>query len=83
VKAYLEKSRNALRSTAVNANEGILELAVSASHYAKYFAVYALLSKIGAKYEIHDCTTSLFEYLLGRSAPPQVFMNLETLRKIE
>jgi len=56
VKAYLEKSRNALRSMEVNAREGIQEWAVSASYYAKYFVVYALLSKIGARCEIHDCT---------------------------
>jgi len=73
VKAYLEKSRNALRSMEVNAREGIQEWAVSASYYAKYFVVYALLSKIGARCEIHDCTIALFEYLFGRSVPPQVF----------
>lgn len=72
VKAYLEKSRNALRSMEVNAREGILEWAVSASYYAKYFAVYALLSKIGARCEIHDCTIALFEYLFGSSVPPQM-----------
>jgi uncharacterized protein (UPF0332 family) len=65
VKAYLEKSRNALKSMEVNAQAGIAEWTVSASYYAKYFAVYALLSKIGVKCEIHDCTIALFGYLFG------------------
>ena len=76
VKAYLEKSRNALRSMEVNAREGISEWAVSASYYAKYFAVYALLSKVGARCEIHDCTITLFEYLFSLFIPSQVFREL-------
>jgi len=64
-KAYLEKSRNALRSMEVNAQAGIEEWTVSASYYAKYFAVYALLSKVGVKSEIHDCTIALFGYLFS------------------
>ena len=71
-KAYLEKSRNALKSMDVNAKAGISEWAVSASYYAKYFAVYALLSKIGVKCEIHDCTIAVFNYLFGNSVPPQI-----------
>jgi uncharacterized protein (UPF0332 family) len=47
LKAYLRKARNALKSMEVNAEVGIIEWAVSASYYAKYFSVYALLSKIG------------------------------------
>ena len=65
VKAYSEKSRNALRSMEVNAQANIEEWTVSASYYAKYFAVYALLSKIGVKCEIHDCTIALFGYLFS------------------
>ena len=65
VKAYLEKSRNALKSMEVNAQANIVEWAVSASYYAKYFVVYALLSKIGVKCEIHDCTIAIFDYLFG------------------
>jgi len=72
VKAYLEKSKNALRSMEVNAKEGIIEWAVSASYYAKYFVVYALFSKIGVKCEIHDCTIALFDYLFGNSVPRQL-----------
>lgn len=62
-KAYLKKSRNALRSMKVNAENGITDWAISAAYYARYFAVYALLSKIGVRSEIHDCTIALFAHL--------------------
>jgi len=76
VRAYLEKSRNALKSMEVNAKAGILEWAVSASYYAKYFSVYALLSKIGVKCEIHDCTIALFNHLFIDSVSPQLVQEL-------
>jgi uncharacterized protein (UPF0332 family) len=65
VKAYREKSHNALKSTEVNAQANITEWTVSASYHAKYFALYALLSKIGVRCEIHDCTIALFGYLFS------------------
>ena len=77
MKAYFQKSRNALKSMEVNAKSGITEWAVSASYYAKYFAVYALLSKIGVKCEIHDCTIALFSYLFVDSVSSQVIQELE------
>jgi uncharacterized protein (UPF0332 family) len=49
----------------VNAQANITEWTVSASYYAKYFAVYAVLSKIGVKSEIHDCTIALFGHLFN------------------
>lgn len=39
-KAYVEKSKQALKSMEVNANAGINEWAISASYYAKYFIIY-------------------------------------------
>ena len=77
MKAYFQKSRNALKSMEVNAKSGITEWAVSASYYAKYFAVYALLSKIGVKCEIHDCTIALFSYLFVDSVSSQVIQELK------
>ncbi len=47
VRAYLEKSRTAIKSMELNANAGPAEWAVSASYYARYFAVFAILSKRG------------------------------------
>lgn len=77
VRAYLEKSRNALKSMEVNAKAGIVEWAVSASYYAKYFSVYALLSKIGVKCEIHDCTIALFNHLFIDSVSPKLVQELQ------
>ncbi len=75
-RAYLEKSRNALKSMEVNAEAGITEWAVSASYYAKYFAVYALLAKTGVKCEIHDCTIALFNQLFGDTVPHGIVTEL-------
>lgn len=62
-KAYLLKSKEALESMNINFERKILSWAISASYYARYFAVYALLSKIGIKSEVHDCTIELFKFL--------------------
>jgi uncharacterized protein (UPF0332 family) len=75
-KAYLHKTRNALKSMEVNAEAGLTDWTISASYYAKYFAVYALLTRIGIKSEIHDCTIALFEYLFGNDVPPQIIQQL-------
>lgn len=69
INAYMDKSRIAIRSMELNANAGIIEWAVSTSYYARYFMVYALMSKIGVKCEIHDCTISLFTYLFSDIIP--------------
>jgi len=76
-RAYLQKTRNALKSMEVNAKAGITEWAVSASYYAKYFAVYAILSKVGVRCEIHDCTIALFNYLFSDKVPPKVIQELK------
>ena len=60
----------------VNAHAGLVEWAVSASYYAKYFAVYSLLSKLGVKCEIHDCTIAVFEYLFSDSMPTESIKEL-------
>ncbi len=80
-KAYLQKSRNALASMEINAKAGIAEWAVSASYYAKYFVIYALLMKIGVKCEIHDCTIALFNYLFVDSIHPLVIQELKQSKK--
>ena len=76
-RAYLQKSKNALKSMEINAEVGITEWAVSTSYYAKYFAVYAILAKIGAKCEIHDCTIALFDYLFSDSVPEEIIKELK------
>ena len=76
VKAYLQKSKNALKSMEINAQAGLGEWAVSACYYAEYFAVYALFCKLGVKSEIHDCTITLFEYLFNDSIPAEIIEEL-------
>lgn len=76
--AYWKKSQTALQSMEVNAREGIDEWAISASYYAKYFSIYALLSRLGIKCEIHDCTIALFGYLFGDNISKSL---LEDLRQ--
>jgi len=81
VRAYLQKSRNALKSMEINAKAGIVEWAVSASYYARYFAVYGLLAKVGVKCEIHDCTIALFEYLFGNTVSAQLIQELRNSKR--
>ncbi len=76
-KAYMEKSETALRSMEANAKADIKDWFVSASYYAKYFAVYALLSKFGFRCENHDCTIALFEYLLKDNVPKDLVDELK------
>lgn len=75
--AYIKKSEESLKSMEVNAKAGIGEWVISTSYYAKYFAVYALLSRIGVKCEIHDCTVSVFEYLFSGEIPEQSLQDLQ------
>lgn len=72
-KAYLKKSGEALKSMNANAKEGIDEWVVSTSYYAKYFAVYALLSRIGIKCEIHDCTIPCLNIYLQVQFKPNLY----------
>jgi len=80
-KAYMQKSRTAMKSMEVNAKANIVEWAVSASYYAKYFAVYALFSRIGIKCEIHDCTIALFNFLFGDDVSSEVIQELKQSKK--
>lgn len=80
-KAYLQKSRTALQSMEVNAKAGLDEWTISASYYAKYFVIYALLSRIGIKCEIHDCTIALFNYIFGKDIPQEILQDLRQAKE--
>ncbi|QLH09337.1 HEPN domain-containing protein [Candidatus Nitrosotenuis sp. DW1] len=80
-KAYTKKSNEALKSMDVNAKAGINEWTISTSYYAKYFAIYALLSRIGIKCEIHDCTIALFGHLFGDVIPQTFIQNLKQAKE--
>lgn len=55
-----EESMKVLRS--IKGTESNMWLATT-KYYIEYFAVYAVLMKIGIKCEIHDCTISLVRFL--------------------
>jgi uncharacterized protein (UPF0332 family) len=74
--AYLKKSKEALRSMQINAKEGIGEWVIATGYYAKYFAIYALLSRLGIKCEIHDCTIAMFGFLFANDLPRQLMDDL-------
>lgn len=45
------------------------------AYYARYFALYALLMKIGAKSEIHDCTINIAQLLANHGILSQNLVN--------
>src|SRR3990170_3510912 len=62
-KAYLKKAASALNTmtAALQINEA--DWTATTAYYARYFALYALLMKIGIKSEIHDCTINVAKLL--------------------
>ncbi len=62
-KAYLKKAISALNTMTAALQIKETDWIVTTAYYARYFALYALLMKIGVKSEIHDCTISLGRYL--------------------
>ena len=62
-KAYLKKAASALNT--MNAALEIRETdwITTTAYYARYFALYALLMKMGIKSEIHDCSIAVAELL--------------------
>jgi uncharacterized protein (UPF0332 family) len=65
-KAYLKKAKSALNTmtAALQINEA--DWTSTTAYYARYFALYALLMKIGVKSEIHDCTINGAQLLANR-----------------
>ena len=51
--AYIKKAEEALESMQVNI---IKDWKISTAYYTLYFSLYAVLTKIGIKCEIHSCT---------------------------
>ena len=51
--AYIKKAEEALASMRVNI---VKDWKISTAYYTIYFSLYALLTKIGVKCEIHSCT---------------------------
>ncbi len=65
-RAYLKKAISALNT--MNAALEIRETdwITTTAYYARYFALYALLMKIGIKSEIHDCSIAVARLLAER-----------------
>ncbi len=75
---YLQKSKEALNAAIVNAKAKIFSWTISASYYAKYFSIYALLSKIGVKSEIHECTIEVFNFLFRDVVGEDMIRDIKT-----
>lgn len=63
VKEYLRKATSSLNTmnAALRINE--TEWIMTTAYYARYFALYALLMKLGVKSEIHDCSIAVARLL--------------------
>jgi uncharacterized protein (UPF0332 family) len=64
-RAHIAQARDSIRAMEVNRREGLADWAITASYYAKYFAVSALFAQFGIKCENHACAATLFEYLFN------------------
>jgi len=59
---YMASAEETLRILKTITGQSNMWLATT-KYYFEYFAVYAVLMKIGIKSEIHDCTISLCDFL--------------------
>jgi len=62
-KAYLKKATSALNTMTATLQINEADWTATTAYYARYFALYALLMKIGVKSEIHDCTINVAQLL--------------------
>ena len=62
-KAYLKKAISALNTMNAALEIGEPDWIITTAYYARYFALYALLMKIGIKSEIHDCSVAVARLL--------------------
>ena len=70
-KAYLKKAASALNTMTATMQINEIEWTATAAYYARYFALYALLMRIGVKSEIHDCTINLAQLLANNKSLSQ------------
>ena len=62
-KAYMKKAISALNTMTAALKIRETDWIAATAYYARYFALYSLLMKIGVKSEIHDCTIRMGRYL--------------------
>ena len=61
--AYLKKAISALNTMTAALQIKETDWTATTAYYARYFALYALLMKLGVKSEIHDCTINVAKLL--------------------
>ena len=59
--AYIKKAEDSLESMRINT---IKDWKISTAYYTMYFSLYALLTKIGVKCEIHSCSLEFAKHFL-------------------
>jgi len=62
-KEYLRKAISALNTMSAALQIKETDWILTTAYYARYFALYALLMKIGIKSEIHDCSIAIARLL--------------------
>jgi uncharacterized protein (UPF0332 family) len=74
-KAYLKKAKSALNTMTATLQINEADWTATTAYYARYFALYALLMKIGVKTEIHDCTINVAQLLANHRILSQNLVN--------
>jgi uncharacterized protein (UPF0332 family) len=71
--AYLRKAEESLESIHLNK---YVDWKIATLYYSSYFSLYALLSKIGIKLEIHSCTIDFAKEFLDNYFSNEEFLYL-------
>lgn len=79
MQAYIKKAEDSLRAASVLKDNEDWE--ISSSYYTMYFALYAILMKIGVKCEIHSCTISFMQIFLNNHFSEQEIELIERSQK--
>ena len=74
-KEYLESSEETLLILQDIKSKSNMWLATT-KYYSEYFAIYALLQKIGVKCEIHDCTIEMAGFLEEKGFIPRGYTKI-------
>lgn len=62
-KAYIKKAKGSLHTMDAALQIDETDWVITTAYYARYFALYALLMKLGIKSEIHDCSIAIAQLL--------------------
>jgi len=73
--AYLKKAISALNTMNVALQIKETEWITTTAYYARYFALYALLMKMGIKSEIHDCSIAIAKMLAEKGILSENLVN--------